>query len=64
MIRFNCKDYTNCVGDYVKDLEAEYCKERQRADLFQDKYNNILIAFKYFKMFLDDVKMESNKWEK
>ena len=27
MIRFNCKDYTNCVGDYVKDLEEAYCKE-------------------------------------
>ena len=56
MIRFNCKDYTNCVGDYVRDLEKAYCEERQKADLFQDKYNNILIAFKYFKMVLDDVK--------
>lgn len=56
MIRFNCKDYTNCVGDYVKDLEKAYYEERKKADLFQDKYNNILIAFKYFKMVLDDVK--------
>lgn len=56
MIRFNCKDYTNCVGDYVKDLEEEYYKERKRADLFEDKYNNILVAFKYFKMVLNDVK--------
>lgn len=56
MIRFNCKDYTNCVGDYVNDLEKEYYKERQRADLFEDKYNSILIAFKMFKTVLDDVK--------
>ena len=56
MIKFNCKDYTNCVGDYVKDLEAEYCKERQRADLFEDKYNSILYTFKMFQTVLDDVK--------
>lgn len=56
MIRFNCKDYANCVGDYVKDLEKAYCEERQKADLFQDKYNSILVAFKMFKTVLDDVK--------
>ena len=56
MIRFNCKDYTNCVGDYVKDLEEAYCKERQKADLLEDKYNSILFAFKMFKTVLDDVK--------
>ena len=56
MVRFNCKDYTNCVGDYVKDLEEAYYKERQRADLFEDKYNSILFAFKMFKTVLDDVK--------
>lgn len=56
MIRFNCKDYTNCVGDYVKDLEEAYCKERQRADLFEDKYNSVLVAFKMFKTVLNDVK--------
>ena len=53
--RLNGKDYTS-VGDYVKDLEKAYYEERQKADLFQDKYNNILIAFKYFKTVLDDVK--------
>lgn len=56
MIRFNCKDYTNCVGDYVKDLEEAYCEERQKADLFEEKYNNILVAFKMFKTVLEDVK--------
>ena len=56
MIRFNCKDYTNCVGDYVKDLEVAYCEERKKADLFEDKYNSILVAFKMFKTVLDDVK--------
>ena len=58
MVRFNCKDYTNCVGDYVKDLEEAYYKERQKADLFEDKYNSILVAFKMFKTVLDDVKEE------
>ena len=56
MIRFNCKDYTNCVGDYVKDLEEAYCKERKKADLLEDKYNSILFAIKMFKTVLDDVK--------
>ena len=56
MVRFNCKDYTNCVGDYVKDLEEAYYKARQKADLFEDKYNSILVAFKMFKTVLDDVK--------
>ena len=56
MIRFNCKDYTNCVGDYVKDLEVAYCKERKKADLLEDKYNSILFAIKMFKTVLDDVK--------
>ena len=56
MVRFNCKDYTNCVGDYVKDLEEAYYKERKRADLFEDKYNSVLAVFKMFKTVLDDVK--------
>lgn len=56
MIRFNCKDYTNCVGDYVKDLEQEYCKERERADLFENKYKSIVFAFDMFKTVLDDAK--------
>lgn len=53
MIRFNGKDYTNCIGDYVKDLEEAYCEERQKADLFEEKYRSVLIAFK---TLLGDVK--------
>lgn len=56
MVRFNCKDYTNCVGDYVKDLEEAYYKERQKADLLEEKYNSILFAFNMFKTVLDEAK--------
>ena len=53
MIRFNCKDYTNCIGDYVKDLEKAYSDEKVKADVYEKKYKMILGLFK---MLSDDMK--------
>lgn len=53
MIKFNGKDYTNYIGDYVKDLEEAFqCADRERG-LLSEKYTSILIAFK---TLLDDAK--------
>lgn len=53
MIKFNYKDYTNNIGDYVKDLEEAYRKANEESCMLRVKYNSILIAFK---TLMDDLK--------
>ena len=53
MIMLKGKDYTNCIGDYVKDLEKAYMDATAKKVLYEEKYNSILIAFK---TLFEDVK--------
>ena len=53
MLFLKGKDYTNCIGDYVKDLEKSYSDEKVKADVYEEKYKMILGLFK---MLSDDVK--------
>ena len=53
MLFLKGKDYTNCIGDYVKDLEKAYSDEKVKADVYEEKYKMILGLFK---MLSDDMK--------
>ena len=53
MLFLNGKDYTNCIGDYIKDLEKSYSDAKVKADIYEEKYTMML---RLFKMLSDDVK--------
>lgn len=53
MLFLKGKDYTNCIGDYVKDLEKAYYDAKVNADVYEEKYTTIL---RIFNMLLNDAK--------
>ena len=56
MIKFNFKNYQE-TSEYIKDLEEDYLKVRNRANLLEEKYKIILRAFIMLKADLE-------KWDK
>ena len=56
MIKFNFKNYQE-TSEYIKDLEEDYLKVRNRANLLEEKYQIILRAFMMLKADLE-------KWDK
>ena len=56
MIKFNFKNYQE-TSEYIKDLEEDYLKVRNRANLIEEKYQIILRAFMMLKADLE-------KWDK
>ena len=56
MIKFNFKNYQE-TSEYIKDLEEDYLKVRNRANLLEEKYKIILRAFIMLKEDLE-------KWDK
>ena len=56
MIKFNFKNYQE-TSEYIKDLEEDYLKVRNKANLLEEKYQIILRAFMMLKADLE-------KWDK
>ena len=62
MIKFNFKNYQE-TSEYIKDLEEDYLKVRNRANLIEEKYQIILRAFMMLKADLEKSDKELEEQE-